>query len=53
MRYQAKVYAISGGCVLFGAEVNRETLLERNTVLERQLTFRNALRKINVDSLKN
>ncbi|WP_277640031.1 rod shape-determining protein MreC [Bacteroides graminisolvens] len=49
-----KVYEISGGIMsYFYLKSANETLLERNTILERQLTFlRNALKDRNVDSLE-
>ena len=49
-----KVYEISGGITsYFYLKSANETLLERNTILERQLTFlRNALKDRNVDSLE-
>ncbi|MCD8474907.1 MAG: rod shape-determining protein MreC [Bacteroides graminisolvens] len=49
-----KVYEISGGITsYFYLKSANETLLERNTILERQLAFlRNALKDRNVDSLE-
>ena len=49
-----KVYEISGGIMsYFYLKSANETLLERNTILERQLTFlRKALKDRNVDSLE-